>query len=91
MQESQNQGSEEPKIQGEGDYDAARRHRAAATEHARRHDVEEEARAAEPSTPEEAREMQEAEREGRRRTRGEDRRDVMQESAIDSPADDKAT
>jgi len=35
--------------------------------------------------------MLDAERAGRERGRGEDRRDVMGESAIDSPADDKAT
>ena len=83
--------SEEPRMQGEGNYEAARRHRKAATEHARSHDVEREAREAALGTPEEARELRDAERQGRERARGEDRRDVMSEAAIDSPADDKAT
>jgi len=77
-------------IQGEGDQDAARRHRESATEFARSHDVEAEARDAAPGTPEEARALLEAERQGRERARGEDRRDVMQEVEIDSPQDDKA-
>jgi hypothetical protein len=78
-------------VQGEGDYEAARRHREAASRHARDRDVEREARDAAPRSPNEARDMLDAEREGRERSRGEDRRDVMQESAIDSPSDDKAT
>lgn len=79
------------KVQGEGDYEAARRYREAATDHARHDDVEREARDAAPRNPAEAREMREAERAGRDRARGEDRHDVMGESAIDSPSDDKAT
>ncbi len=69
----------------------ARRHRDSATEFARSHDVEAAARDAAPESPEEARSLLEAERQGRARTRGEDGRDVMQDVAIDSPQDDKAT
>jgi hypothetical protein len=79
------------KVQGEGDYDAARRHRKSASEYARSHDVEAEARAAAPQTPGDASALLEAERQGRARARGEDRRDVMQDAEIDSPQDDKAT
>lgn len=78
-------------VQGEGDYEAARRHREAATRFVRGHDVERAAREAAPRSPGEARELAAAERVGRGESRGEDRHDVMQEAAIDSPADDKAT
>lgn len=84
-------GEREDTVQGEGDYDAARRHREAATGFARDHDVERAAREAAPASPEEAQELLRSERAGRRHSRGEDRRDVMQEAAIDSPSDDKAT
>jgi hypothetical protein len=80
-----------PGVQGEGDYEAARRHRKSATEFAGREDVERAAREAAPDSAEEGRELLEAERRGRERARGEDRHDVMQEAAIDSPQDDKAT
>ena len=90
-QEQQSTADSGSPLQGEGDYDAARRYREAATEHAQHDDVEREAREAAPRSPEEARDMRDAERAGRERGRGEDRRDVMGESAIDSPADDKAT
>jgi hypothetical protein len=79
------------KLQGEGDYDAARRHRDSASEYASSHDIEAEARAAAPKTPGDASALLEAERQGRARARGEDRRDVMQDAEIDSPQDDKAT
>lgn len=78
-------------VQGEGDYEAARRHRESASRHAQERDLEREAREAAPRSPEEARDLVDAERVGRERSRGDDRRDVMQESAIDSPSDDKAT
>jgi hypothetical protein len=78
-------------VQGEGDYEAARRHREAATEFTRSHDVEEAARDAAPRSPEQGRELLEAERKGRERARGEDRRHVMDEEAINSPQDNKAT
>lgn len=78
-------------VQGEGDYEAARRHRESATGFVRSHDIEAEAREAAPRTPDDARAMLEAERKGRARTRGEDRRDVMQETGSDAPEDHKDT
>jgi hypothetical protein len=78
-------------VQGEGDYEAARRHRESATGFAGSHDIEAEARDAAPRTPEDARALLEAERLGRERTRGEDRRDVMSDAGIDAPADRKDT
>ncbi len=79
------------RLQGEGDYEAARRHRQSASDYAQNHDVVSEARDAAPKSPDEARDMLEAERRGRARARGEDRRDVMQDAEIDSSSDDKAT
>lgn len=74
-------------VQGEGDYDAARRHRESASGFVRSHDIEAEARAAAPRNAEDARALLEAERKGRERTRGEDRRDVMQETGHNAHED----
>jgi hypothetical protein len=60
----------EPHIQGEGDYEAARRHRKRAEEFAAERDTERLAREAEPTSEEEDRELRDAEREGRARTKG---------------------
>jgi hypothetical protein len=59
-------------VQGEGDYEAARRYNEAAREHARSADVEGEARDAEPASPLEERELERAEDEGRARAKEED-------------------
>lgn len=56
-------------LQGEGDYRAARRYRAAAERYANSGDVPRAARAAAPHDPEEAADMAEAEAEGRARAR----------------------
>jgi hypothetical protein len=76
-------------VQGEGDYEAARRHRESATGFVRSHDIEAEAREAAPRTADDARALLEAERQGRARTRGEDRRDVMQENVDDAAEEPK--
>ena len=52
------------KVQGEGDYDAARRHRKGAEKFTKTHDTERVAREAAPRTPAEARELERAEEEG---------------------------
>jgi hypothetical protein len=59
-------------IQGEGDYEAARRYNEKATEHARSADVEGEARDAEPADAREEDELEEAEEKGRARAKDED-------------------
>ena len=59
-------------IQGEGDYDAARRYDKAAREFAESGKVDEAARDAKPTTPGEADEMSRAEREGKSHAKGED-------------------
>jgi hypothetical protein len=60
------------KVQGEGDYDAARRYDEKLRDHVKNHDIEKEARDAEPSNPAEERELQHAEQKGKQRAKGED-------------------
>ena len=60
------------KVQGEGNYRAARRHRASVEKFVKSGQVEEAAREAEPKTPVDEVEMFEAERLGEARSKGED-------------------
>jgi hypothetical protein len=60
------------RVQGEGDYDAARRYDKAAREFAESGKVEEAARDARPTSPQEAEELARAEREGKSHAKGED-------------------
>lgn len=60
------------KVQGEGDYEAARRYDKSVEEFARSGKVEEAARAAKPANEAEAEAMQRAEREGKSHAKGED-------------------
>ena len=63
----------DPRVQGEGDYRAARRHRRDLQEFVAEHDeddIEDLARDAAPRSEAEQREMLEAERQGRARARG---------------------
>lgn len=57
-----------PEIQGEGDYDAARRHRDSVAEFLDAKDPEQLARAAAPRDPQESKELEEAEQRGRERS-----------------------
>lgn len=52
-------------LQGEGNYDAARRHRESAEGFVKKHDVEQAARDAQPQSAEEAQQLEDAESEGR--------------------------
>jgi hypothetical protein len=52
-------------LQGEGNYDAARRHREAAEGFVQSHDVEQAGRDAEPHSADEAQQLEDAEAEGR--------------------------
>jgi len=70
MSKKANERPSSPHIQGEGDYEAARRHRKGAEEFAAEHDTEGLARDAEPSSDEEARELRDAEQKGRARAKG---------------------
>ena len=65
---------EKSKVQGEGDYDAARRHRKSSEEYVEHADIEKAAHEAAPKTPDEQREMDEAERKGRERAKTHERR-----------------
>ena len=60
------------RVQGEGDYEAARRYDKAAREFAESGKVEEAARDAKPTSAEEAAELIRAEREGKSHAKGED-------------------
>jgi hypothetical protein len=62
----------DPKIQGEGDYEAARRHRKRVTEYVENNDVEKAAIRAAPENAAVADELETAEAEGKARAKGED-------------------
>jgi hypothetical protein len=59
----------DPRIQGEGDYESARRYRKDVKRFVEENDTEELAREAEPHNEQEAGEMLDAEREGRSRSK----------------------
>lgn len=71
----------QPKVQGEGDYDAARRYRRDVEEFVDENDTEELARAAQPQSPQEARALESAEAIGRSRARGRRQRAGKTESS----------
>jgi hypothetical protein len=71
-QDKQNPGSK-GKVQGEGDYEAARRYEEKMRDHVKNHDIDQEARDAEPSSRGEEREMEQAEESGKSRAKEEDR------------------
>ncbi len=60
------------KVQGEGDYEAARRYDQAVEKFAHSGKVEDAARAAKPGSADEAEAMKRAEREGKSHAKGED-------------------
>lgn len=63
------------KVQGEGDYDAARRYDKAVEEFAKSGKVDRAAHDAAPKTPAEAEELRQAEETGKSHSKGEDRSD----------------
>lgn len=67
-------------VQGEGNYEAARRYEDKLRDHVQHHDVEREARDAEPKSEGEKREMERAEEIGKRRAKEED-------ALLDNPED----
>ena len=69
-QRQQQQGKD--RVQGEGDYDAARRYDQGAREFAESGRVDEAARNARPTSAEEAEQLRRAEREGQSHAKGED-------------------
>jgi hypothetical protein len=71
-QDPKQQPNSEDKIQGEGDYEAARRYDEKAREYVKTHNVEQAARDAEPRNEGEERDMERAEEQGKRRAKDED-------------------
>ena len=57
--------AEKPDVQGEGNYDAARRHRQSVEDFLESNDPEQLARAAAPANPNEEKELNDAEKRGR--------------------------
>ena len=72
MAQDKHNPSSRDKVQGEGDYEAARRYDEKLRDHVKNHDVEQEARDAEPKSQGEEREMEQAEEAGKRRAKEED-------------------
>src|SRR5271170_3956492 len=64
------------KIQGEGDYEAARRYRDEVSDFEAKADVDSLARQAAPKSPQEERELNQAEDKGRSRSKGDDAGDA---------------
>ena len=72
QQQDQQQQPGTHRVQGEGDYDAARRYDQAAREFAESGQVDEAARNARPTSTDESEELRRAEREGQSHAKGED-------------------
>jgi hypothetical protein len=68
--------TDKPNVQGEGDYDAARRYRNDVKEFLDKDEVDKAAHEAAPKSPDELREMEEAERAGRSRSKAGQERDM---------------
>jgi hypothetical protein len=64
--------TDEPKVQGEGDYEATRRYRKRTEQFLENNDVEQVAEQAAPEDADEAEELESAEQAGKSRAKGED-------------------
>jgi hypothetical protein len=73
---NQTEQNADDKLQGEGDYDAARRYREKVTDFVKRSNVEELAHQGQPLSPREARDFALAEEQARARSKGDDPADV---------------
>jgi hypothetical protein len=71
--------NDRPTVQGEGDYEAARRHRREVRDFFGKTDIDKAARAAAPQSPDEQREMAEAERAGKAHSKAGKERDMSLE------------
>jgi len=69
-------GGPRSRVQGEGDYEAARRYREEVKEYLEHSNVDERARAAKPDSAKQERELALAEEQGKTRSKGEDPVDV---------------
>jgi len=68
--------TDKPNIQGEGDYEAARRYRKEVKDFVDKADIDKAAHEAAPHSPDEQREMDEAERTGRAHSKAGKERDM---------------
>ena len=68
--------TEKPDVQGEGDYEAARRYRKEVKDYVDSADIDKAAHDAAPRSPDEQREMDEAERAGRSHSKAGKERDM---------------
>ena len=68
--------TDKPNVQGEGDYEAARRYRKDVKDFVDSADIDKAARDAAPHSPDEAREMEEAERAGKSHSKAGKERDM---------------
>ncbi|MBD3812573.1 MAG: hypothetical protein IE917_10170 [Betaproteobacteria bacterium] len=75
-----------PRIQGEGDYDSAKKYDEQARAFADSGKVEQAARAAAPRNPQEQEDMQRAEREGRSHAKGDPKGERGEEPSRPKPA-----
>jgi hypothetical protein len=71
--------ADKPNVQGEGDYDAARRYRKEVKDFLDTADVDKAAHDAAPHSPDEQREMDEAERAGRKHAKGGKEKDMSRD------------
>ncbi len=68
--------NDRPKVQGEGDYEAAGRYRKEVSDFVDKADIDKAAREAAPKSPDEQREMDEAERAGKSHSKAGKERDM---------------
>ena len=77
--------TDKPNVQGEGDYEAARRYREDVKEFLDKDEVDKAAHDAAPKSPDEQREMDEAERTGRSHSKAGKERDMSLEPETKTP------
>jgi hypothetical protein len=77
--------TEKPDVQGEGDYDAARRYGKEVKDYVDSADIDKAAHDAAPKSPDEQREMDEAERAGRSHSKAGKERDMPLKKEANKP------
>ena len=77
--------TEKPEVQGEGDYEAARRYGKEVKDYVESADIDKAAHDAAPKSPDEQREMDEAERAGRSHSKAGKERDMPLKPEVNKP------
>ncbi len=77
--------TDKPNVQGEGDYEAARRYRKEVKDFVEKADIDKAAHDAAPKSPDEQREMEEAERRGRAHSKAGQEREMNIEPETKTP------